>query len=159
MMESGGCQVAEDIHGKAVGCVVLRGNQVLLVRHTYGSAKGKLLIPGGHVQQGEMPEDAARREVLEETGVVAEPQDILCLRFKPDDWYVVFRMRYVSGEPRTDGAENSQAIFLDIGEAVRQEDITEFSRVIIGSCTAPGLEQHSYCPEQSAPETYKVYGL
>lgn len=151
--------MAEDIHGKAVGCVVLRDNQVLLVRHTYGSAKGKLLIPGGHVQQDEMPEEAARRELLEETGIVAEPTDILCVRFKPGDWYVVYRMSYISGEPRSDGGENSQAIFLDIDEAVRQEDITEFSRVIIGSCNAPGLAQNSYCPEQSPPESYRVYGL
>ena len=53
--------MGQDNHGKAVGCVVIRGEQVLLVRHTYGSAKGKLLIPGGYVQVAEMPEDAAMR--------------------------------------------------------------------------------------------------
>ncbi len=151
--------MGQDNHGKAVGCVVIRGEQVLLVRHTYGSAKGKLLIPGGYVQVGEMPEDAAMREVLEETGVVAEPRDILCVRFKPDDWYITFRMNHVSGEPRTDGSENSQAMFLDIDEAVRREDITELSRVIIGSCAAQGLRRHSYHPQTNAPRSYRVYGL
>ena len=31
----------------SVGCIVRKGTQVLLVRHTYGGANGKLLIPGG----------------------------------------------------------------------------------------------------------------
>jgi ADP-ribose pyrophosphatase YjhB (NUDIX family) len=37
---------------------MIRNNEILLVRHTYGAAKGQLLIPGGHVQNEEMPETA-----------------------------------------------------------------------------------------------------
>ena len=57
----------------SVGCLVRKENQVLLVRHTYGGAAGKLLIPGGFCNQNELPEEAAEREVLEETGFTAEP--------------------------------------------------------------------------------------
>lgn len=44
-------------------------SEVLLVWH---NATGKLLLPGGHVDPGEAPSEAALREVLEETGVEAE---------------------------------------------------------------------------------------
>lgn len=48
----------------SVGCIVRRKTQVLLVRHTYGSAKEKLLIPGGFCHENELPEEAAVREVF-----------------------------------------------------------------------------------------------
>ena len=64
----------------SVGCLVRKENQVLLVRHTYGGAAGKLLIPGGFCNQNELPEEAAEREVLEETGVTAKAGRLLGLR-------------------------------------------------------------------------------
>ena len=44
-------------------CLVIKDNQVLLVKHTYGAAKGKYLIPGGFSEEGEMPQTTAEREV------------------------------------------------------------------------------------------------
>lgn len=41
-------------------------DKVLLVHH---NATGKWVFPGGHVDPDEAPDEAARREVLEETGV------------------------------------------------------------------------------------------
>ena len=61
-----------DNYNFSVGCIVRKENQVLLVRHTYGGAKGKLLIPGGFCHKNELPEEAAIREVFEETSIVAE---------------------------------------------------------------------------------------
>lgn len=80
----------------SVGAIVFRDDKVLLVRQTFGSAKGKLLNPGGRLQHGEMPEDAAKREVFEETGVTAEPLGVLAVRCSPG--YMVFLCRHVSRE-------------------------------------------------------------
>lgn len=52
----------KDNYNLAVGCFVIRHGGVLLVRHTYGSARGKLLIPGGFCRSGELPEAAAAME-------------------------------------------------------------------------------------------------
>ena len=102
----------------AVGAIVLLDDKVLLVRHTYGSAKGKLLNPGGRLQAGEMPADAVIREVLEETGVTVEPIGQLAIRCSADGWYMVFLCRHVAGEPRSDNGENSEALYMDCGEAL-----------------------------------------
>lgn len=49
-----------------VKCVLTHGDDVLLVRHTYGSRAWDL--PGGTVRRREAPRDAARREMHEELG-------------------------------------------------------------------------------------------
>ena len=34
--------------------------KILFVRHTYGPAKERILIPGGYVKEGELPSDAVK---------------------------------------------------------------------------------------------------
>ncbi len=53
--------------------------QLLLVRQ-YRPALGRttLELPAGHIDNGELPETAARRELLEETGYEADALDLLC---------------------------------------------------------------------------------
>ena len=55
-----------ELHRLAVRALVRRAGRLLLVE----SADGDLALPGGGVEAGESPEDALRREVLEETGAV-----------------------------------------------------------------------------------------
>lgn len=50
----------EDDTFASVGAIVLKDNKILLVRHTYGSAAGKLLNPGGMLQPCELPADAVK---------------------------------------------------------------------------------------------------
>jgi 8-oxo-dGTP pyrophosphatase MutT (NUDIX family) len=52
--------------------------ELLLVRQLRPAIKGlSLELPSGHVDPGEMPEAAARRELLEETGYVAGEMELL----------------------------------------------------------------------------------
>ena len=53
----------------AVCGIVENENKILLVRHTYGTAKDRILLPGGYVKENEIPTISAEREILEETGV------------------------------------------------------------------------------------------
>jgi 8-oxo-dGTP pyrophosphatase MutT (NUDIX family) len=55
--------------------VVVRGEEVVVIVPTRRAADGSrvLALPKGHVDPGETPVEAARREVREETGIVAEP--------------------------------------------------------------------------------------
>ena len=51
-----------------VKCVITQGDEVLLVRHTYGNRR-VWELPGGAIKRGEEPLEAARREMHEELGL------------------------------------------------------------------------------------------
>jgi ADP-ribose pyrophosphatase YjhB (NUDIX family) len=51
------------------GAVVFKGGEVLLVKRRYPPNRGKWALPGGLVELGEVVQDAAVREVEEETGL------------------------------------------------------------------------------------------
>ncbi len=53
----------------AVGAMIVREQRLLLVQRTFSPEKGKWCLPAGYLDPGELPEEAARREVLEETGL------------------------------------------------------------------------------------------
>ena len=121
----------EDNRFAAVGAIVLRGDDVLLVRHTYGGAAGKLLNPSGMIKKGEMPIEALKREIYEETGVTINPLGLLAVRCSVKDWWLVFLADHVDGEPRTDNQENSEALFMPCDEAISHKDITDATRILI----------------------------
>jgi ADP-ribose pyrophosphatase YjhB (NUDIX family) len=55
-------------HTRGMKAVVRRGDEVVLIRHTY-ARRDQWDIPGGFVRPGEDPERALRRELAEELGV------------------------------------------------------------------------------------------
>lgn len=53
----------------AVSAAIFRDKKVLIVLRSKGAAKNKWSLPGGHIIDGETAENAAEREVMEETGI------------------------------------------------------------------------------------------
>jgi 8-oxo-dGTP diphosphatase len=47
-----------------------RNGQILILKRAMGAAKGAWSLPGGALDEGETIEECARRELLEETGLV-----------------------------------------------------------------------------------------
>ncbi len=145
----------------AVGGVVLKGNEVLLVRHTYGNAKGKLLIPGGYCNIDELPQEAARREIMEETGVIASVGDLLAIRFNTKTWYAVFLMEFISGEPASDGNENSEALFMSIDEALKNPQVTDMTKKALRMVKENRSGGLKYIEDYSAKKgkDYALFGI
>ena len=93
----------------AVGAIVIRDNKVLLVKRKQPPSEGLWAIPGGRVELGETLQEAAEREVKEETGVTVragnpvytfdllEQDDAERIRYH----YVIVDLvaDYVTGEP------------------------------------------------------------
>lgn len=120
-----------DNYNFSVGCIVRKENQVLLVRHTYGGAKGKLLIPGGFCHENELPEEAAVREVFEETSITAAVKRMAGIRCDRNTWYLLLEMDYVDGIPTSDMQENSEVLFCEISDALTRDDCTEMTKVAL----------------------------
>ena len=87
----------------AVSIAMLRGNRVLLVRRGQAPSRGFYAFPGGRVEPGETLEAAARRELLEETGLEAgelSPLTKVLIEGDSADYDLqVFAGRYAGGEP------------------------------------------------------------
>ena len=122
---------------QSVAGVCLKDGKVLLARHTYGSGKGKLIIPGGYVKFGELPEETLVREYLEETGVKVRAGRLLGIRFNEKDWYVVFAAEYIEGVERSDGVENSEVVWMDAAEALQDETVPGLTKTMI-ECALKG---------------------
>lgn len=52
-----------------VGAIVFHNNRVLLIKRNKAPNAGQWAIPGGRVKLGESLQQAAEREILEETGI------------------------------------------------------------------------------------------
>ena len=142
------------------GIVEIDG-KVLLVRHTYGTAKDRILLPGGYVMENELPTVAVEREILEETGIVTKAKSIIAMQFKPDQWCAVFETEYVSGIPKSDGYENNEVLLLPAEEAIIRDDITNMSREILKAYIEKhsSLEKSDYIAKTSNKDNYVIFGV
>lgn len=70
-----------------VGAVVMRNDELLLIRRGRGASAGLWAVPGGKVEFGESMRDAVVREVREETGLEVEVGGIVWVgdAFGPGD--------------------------------------------------------------------------
>ena len=143
---------------QSVTGVVSKDHKVLLARHTYGSGKGIYIVPGGYVEFGELPQDAVKREIFEETKIVAEPKNIIGIRFNDKDWYVAFSAEYVSGEASSDGDENDAVVWMDIPEALEREDVPGLTKTLI-QCALKEEEGFGPLPYVSRNRPGFLYGI
>lgn len=117
----------------AAGVICFRGDDVLLIRRGKAPRIGEWSLPGGRIEFGEAAQAAALRELLEETGVVAELAGLVDVvdGFYGERHYVLvdYAARWVSGEPVA-GDDAAEARFMPLAEAVEAVSWDETRRVI-----------------------------
>jgi ADP-ribose pyrophosphatase YjhB (NUDIX family) len=89
----------------AVGVVLPSAGGVLLVRRKFEPYAGRWSLPAGFMEYGEAPEDTARRETLEETGLRVRLERLLGAYRGQDDPRVqvvllVYAGKILGGRPR-----------------------------------------------------------
>lgn len=108
----------------AVGAVILRGQDILLIRRARPPFEGHWSIPGGKLAFGEPLEAALKREIREETGVEVAVLGLIdvfeALPDKPGDPHFVmidYACAYLAGEV-TAGDDALEAGFFPLPEAL-----------------------------------------
>ena len=145
----------------AVCGIVEIDGKILLVRHTYGVAKDRILLPGGYVKENELPTLAIEREIFEETSINCKAKDLFSMQFKSEQWCAVFTMEYKSGTPISDRYENSEILLLSIDEALGREDLTNMSREILKAYknNKNGLGKSDYIAKARTEKDYVIFGV
>lgn len=101
----------------AAAGLVIKDGKWLVVKKKYGGLKGKWSIPAGFVNAGETVDEAAVREVAEETGIQAKAVSVLGIRtgvikHEISDNMVVFLLNAVGGALQHQEDEIEEACFL-----------------------------------------------
>ena len=131
----------------AVGAVVFKENKVLLVLRGKPPAEKQWSIPGGCVELGETLQEAAEREIAEETGIVIQakkPIYIFDVIERDEDGHIRFHYvivdlaaDYVSGEPRAgdDAVDVKWVSFKDLDN----HNISDATRKLLAQCYEFGV--------------------
>ena len=115
-------------HGKVIlvfagGCLFDDRGRVLLQKR---GDSGKWGFPGGAIELGETPEEAAVREVKEETGLDVKVESLIGIYTDSDMRYpngdeahsicIAYRLKAVSGQLACDGVETAALQYFDMDE-------------------------------------------
>ncbi len=103
-----------------VGAVVVRGNDLLMVRRGHGPGAGQWSVPGGRVERGETLAEAVVRELEEETGLEGLCGPFLgwVERLDDDAHFVImdFEVVVLSPDPPTAGSDAAEARWVPVWE-------------------------------------------
>lgn len=132
----------------AVSVALVRDDTVLLVKRALEPSRGLYAFPGGRVESGETSEAAARRELLEETGMTAanlSPLREYLIDASVDGEEITYRLevftgKWVGGEPAC-ASDAEEACFYTLEEMEKlplTDSILDISRELVGQTAIGG---------------------
>jgi len=135
-------------HYIGVGGVVINQRQEILVvceRHRRGR-QPYYKLPGGALQPGEHLVDAVLREVLEETGVNARFESLVCFRhwhgyrYGKSDIYFVCRLSPLSQDVTMQAEEIEECFWMPVADYFESDLVSSFNkRIVRAALSSPGV--------------------
>ena len=89
--------------------IILKNDEIILIKRKNKPFKGKWALPGGFVEYGEKTEDAIIREVFEETGLKAKLKQLIGIYSDPKrdprghTITIVYSLEISGGEMKSSG--------------------------------------------------------
>lgn len=119
-----------------VAGLVIQNGQWLLVKKTYGGLKGQWSLPAGFVEEDETMDEAAIREVEEETGIKTRIIGVYAIRSGVikemiSDNMVVFLMEPIGGEIKPQEKEIAEVIFMKPKDILQDENTSKMLHAFI----------------------------
>lgn len=101
----------------AAAGIVIKDHKWLVVKKRYGGLKGLWSIPAGFVHEGETVDQAAVREVAEETGIQTNVKDIVGIRTGVieeviSDNMIVFLLEETGGQLQVQAGEIEEVAYM-----------------------------------------------
>ncbi|MET8277963.1 NUDIX hydrolase [Micromonospora sp. NPDC005174] len=136
-----------DLFAVAIVGVCAADDRVVLIQRSFNDPHlpGRWSVPGGHVHHGESPEDALRREMLEETGLTVDRAELVGTSIYDEPTYQdripVLQLNYlVDGfhgqlHPNTDDVV--EARWLSRREIARADWIDRFTKSVLAQSSGP----------------------
>lgn len=121
------------------GLVISPDDKWLVVKKKYGGLKGKWSLPAGFVEAGETADEAAVREVEEETGVKCTVKGMIGLRTgvikgEISDNMILFKLEAEPGQPlKVQESEIFDVQFREPRELASDPDASVLLRYILNS--------------------------
>ena len=121
-----------------VAALVCSDNKILLVQEAQGTFKGKWGLPKGFVDPGELPRDAALRELKEECGLDGKVVGLNSMREKILDGHpAIFIVYDIEVEPQQVAkpcSEVSQVMYIDKSDLSDLDWISQTMKEIAMNC-------------------------
>jgi 8-oxo-dGTP diphosphatase len=134
----------------AAGLVVNERDEWLVVKKKYGGLKGAWSLPAGFVDKGETVDQAAAREVLEETGIIADVKKVIGVRTgvigsEISDNMIIFALTCKQTDQmlKVQEKEIEEAKWMSVEALLNEEKISQMIPAMIEKFGSDGLTQHS----------------
>jgi 8-oxo-dGTP pyrophosphatase MutT (NUDIX family) len=166
------CRLVEDAfvpthatHYVGVGGVVINDKNELLVvceRHRRTNQR-YYKLPGGALQPGEHLVEAVLREVLEETGVEARFESLVCFRhwhgyrYGKSDIYFVCRLTPLSEEVTMQAEEIEECLWMPVDEYLSHELVSPFNKRIVRAARARKGVAPEWIEGHTDPARYEFF--
>lgn len=144
------------------GVLVIRNGKILTGTRIERAGNGRICGPGGHIEAGETPEEAARREAREEFGITCHELTPLGVQDgDPGSRSAIFVCTSFSGTPQTDEEEMTDPRWLSPEEIKRHDVFPPFLQsleLIAVNKSAGGNEMEPFTIFKADDDKHLVFG-